>query len=131
MKQLIMSLSLLLILIGCKKEKEEVTKLETAVIETKAQEGEAIYQFQVTDLYGEDFDFSKLKGKKIMVVNTASECGLTPQYEGLQKLYDSYKEKQRLLYKEALEYYTFQLSISPDNNQVKKTIHKIQRKIRW
>jgi len=93
MKQLIMSLSLLLILIGCKKEKEEVTKLETAVIETKAQEGEAIYQFQVTDLYGEDFDFSKLKGKKIMVVNTASECGLTPQYEGLQKLYDSYKEK--------------------------------------
>ena len=93
MKQLIMSLSLLLVLIGCKKEKEEVNKLETAVIETKAQEGEAIYQFQVTDLYGEDFDFSKLKGKKIMVVNTASECGLTPQYEGLQKLYDTYKDK--------------------------------------
>ena len=93
MKQLIMSLSLLLVLIGCKKEKAEVNKLETAVIETKAQEGEAIYQFQVTDLYGEDFDFSKLKGKKIMVVNTASECGLTPQYEGLQKLYDTYKDK--------------------------------------
>lgn len=92
MKSLIVSLSLLLILIACKKEKEDVTKLQTAVIETAAQQGEAIYQFQVTDLYGDDFDFSTLKGKKIMVVNTASECGLTPQYEGLQELYDSYKD---------------------------------------
>jgi len=39
---------------------------------------ENIYQFKVTDLYGNTFDFSSLKGKKIMVVNTASECGLTP-----------------------------------------------------
>ncbi|MGS2740072.1 glutathione peroxidase [Sinomicrobium sp. M5D2P17] len=52
---------------------------------------ETIYQFEVEDLYGNKFDFSDLKGKKIMVVNTASECGLTPQYEGLQELYDMYK----------------------------------------
>src|SRR5204863_5693766 len=38
-------------------------------------------------------DFSKFKGKKILVVNTASKCGFTPQYEALQKLYDKYKEK--------------------------------------
>lgn len=93
MKRLILSLILVLVLIGCGKEKPEVTKLETAVIESKTQEGEAIYQFEVTDLYGDEFKFSELKGKKIMVVNTASECGLTPQYEGLQKLYDSYKDK--------------------------------------
>ncbi|MGI9532821.1 glutathione peroxidase [Lutimonas sp.] len=93
MKQLIMFLSLFLVFASCKKDKTEVTKLEAAVIETKAQEGEVIYQFQVTDLYGDDFNFSELKGKKIMVVNTASECGLTPQYEGLQKLYESYKDK--------------------------------------
>ena len=94
MKQLIVSLSLLLIVVvGCKKDKEEVTKLQAVVVESELQDAEEIFQFQVTDLYGDDFDFSKLKGKKIMVVNTASECGLTPQYEGLQKLYDTYKDK--------------------------------------
>ena len=94
MKHVMVSFSLILILmIGCKKEKEATTKLQAAVIENKVQDSEEIYQFKVTDLYGEDFDFSTLKGKKIMVVNTASECGLTPQYEALQKLYDSYKDK--------------------------------------
>ncbi len=41
----------------------------------------SIYQFKVKDIEGKDFDFSTLKGKKIMIVNTASKCGLTPQYE--------------------------------------------------
>ena len=54
---------------------------------------ENIYQFNVNDLYGSEFDFSTLKGKNVMVVNTASECGLTPQYADLQKLYDKYKDK--------------------------------------
>ncbi|GLB49541.1 glutathione peroxidase [Neptunitalea sp. Y10] len=56
-----------------------------------AQQKETIYQFKVKDLYGREFDFAKLKGKKIMIVNTASKCGLTPQYEDLQELYDTYK----------------------------------------
>jgi len=94
MKHVMVSFSLVFILmIGCKKEKEAPTKLQAAVIENTIQDSEEIYQFQVTDLYGDDFDFAKLKGKKIMVVNTASECGLTPQYEALQKLYDTYKDK--------------------------------------
>ena len=54
---------------------------------------ESIHQFKVTNLYGESFDFSSLKGKKIMVVNTASECGLTPQYEQLQEVYEKYNNK--------------------------------------
>ncbi len=54
---------------------------------------QTIYQFIVKDLYGNDFSFSDLKGKKIMVVNTASKCGLTPQYEALQALYEKYKDK--------------------------------------
>ncbi|ALU27840.1 glutathione peroxidase [Myroides odoratimimus] len=49
-----------------------------------------IYQFKVTDLYGEEFDFASLKGKKIMIVNTASECGLTPQYKQLQNMYNEF-----------------------------------------
>ncbi|MBN9285445.1 MULTISPECIES: glutathione peroxidase [Flavobacterium] len=54
---------------------------------------ENIYQFKVKDIEGKTFDFASLKGKKVMVVNTASECGLTPQYEQLQKLYTEYKNK--------------------------------------
>lgn len=54
---------------------------------------ETIYQFKVNDLYGKEFDFSSLKGKKILVVNTASECGLTPQYKDLEAIYEKYKDK--------------------------------------
>ena len=51
-----------------------------------------VYQFTVKDIEGNDFNFSDLKGKRIMIVNTASKCGLTPQYEQLQWLYDNYKD---------------------------------------
>lgn len=60
---------------------------------TEATASETIYQFKVTDLYGKPFDFSSLKGKKILVVNTASECGLTPQYQDLESIYEKYKDK--------------------------------------
>lgn len=53
----------------------------------------SIHQFKVEDLYGDSFDFSTLAGKKVMVVNTASKCGLTPQYEKLQEIYDKYKDQ--------------------------------------
>jgi glutathione peroxidase len=48
------------------------------------------YDFKVKTLEGDDFEFSQLKGKKVMIVNTASKCGFTPQYEDLQKLYEEY-----------------------------------------
>lgn len=51
------------------------------------------YSFAVTDINGDDYKFDQLKGKKVLVVNTASKCGFTPQYEDLQELYDQYKEK--------------------------------------
>jgi glutathione peroxidase len=51
----------------------------------------SIYDFKVPALDGGTIDLSKYKGKKIMIVNTASKCGNTPQYEGLQALQDKYK----------------------------------------
>ncbi len=51
-----------------------------------------IYDFKVAALDGGTIDFAQYKGKKILIVNTASKCGYTPQYEGLQKLYEKYKD---------------------------------------
>ena len=50
----------------------------------------SIYDFKVKALDGSDFDFSTLKGKKVLIVNTASKCGFTPQYAELEQLYKTY-----------------------------------------
>jgi glutathione peroxidase len=52
-----------------------------------------IYSFKLKDINGKVIDLSQYKGKKILIVNTASECGYTPQYEDLQKLYEKYTSK--------------------------------------
>lgn len=53
----------------------------------------SIHSFTVEDIDGNTFALSSLKGKKVMIVNTASKCGLTPQYEKLEVLYQQYKEQ--------------------------------------
>jgi glutathione peroxidase len=52
-----------------------------------------VHQFKMEGLEGGSIDFKKYKGKKILIVNTASRCGYTPQYEELQALYEKYKDK--------------------------------------
>lgn len=54
---------------------------------------ESIYDFKIEGLSGETIDFAQFKGKKILIVNTASKCGHTPQYEELEQLYKTYGEK--------------------------------------
>lgn len=58
-----------------------------------AAQSKSLYDFKVTDINGEEFDMAQLKGKKVLIVNVASKCGLTPQYEKLQALYSKYKDR--------------------------------------
>ena len=52
-----------------------------------------IYDFNVKDAKGNEVAMADYKGKVLLIINSATECGFTPQYEGLQKLYDKYKER--------------------------------------
>lgn len=81
-----------LCLFSCQ-DKAQDKAMNTIEINNTPMEKETVYQYKVKDLYGEEFDFSTLKGKKIIVVNTASKCGLTPQYKELEALYKEYGSK--------------------------------------
>ena len=61
----------------------------TAMMTISGPEAGSIHEFKVESIDGSTIDFSAFKGKKILVVNTASKCGFTPQYEELQELYNS------------------------------------------
>ncbi|RAK06651.1 glutathione peroxidase [Halanaerobium saccharolyticum] len=53
----------------------------------------SVYDFKANDIKGEEINLSDYKGKVLMIVNTASECGLTPQFEGLEELYQEYGDQ--------------------------------------
>lgn len=73
---------------SCAQKKSEISKAKT-----KELMGKTIYDYKVESLEGEEINFADFKGKKILIVNTASECGFTPQYADLEKLYEQYKDK--------------------------------------
>ena len=52
-----------------------------------------IYEFNAKDLNGNEVDFAQFKDKVLLIVNTASKCGFTPQFEGLERLYQSHKDQ--------------------------------------
>lgn len=91
MKNVLLLASCALLLFSCKNQAQP-QKSETNM-STPLVAKETIYQFKVEDLSGNSFDFASLKGKKIMIVNTASKCGLTPQYKDLEAVYKEYKDK--------------------------------------
>lgn len=73
------------------------TTITTTTNSSEPMTTQSIYQFKVEDLSGNTFDFASLKGKKILIVNTASKCGYTPQYEQLEAVYNKYKNKNLVI----------------------------------
>jgi glutathione peroxidase len=68
-----------------------------AFISKKGKPTSSIHQFKSKTLEGADFDFASVKGKKLLIVNTASKCGFTPQYKELEELYQKYNDKNFII----------------------------------
>ena len=64
---------------------------------TLSLSAQSIHSFNVKSIDGSALNLAKFKGKKILIVNTASKCGYTPQYEALEKVYEQYKDKLVIL----------------------------------
>ena len=77
----------ILMIFSDKKNRAKPSQVNTAVFST------SFYSLKTVTNQGTIFDFSQLKGKKVLLVNTASDCGYTPQYADLQKLYEQYKDR--------------------------------------
>ena len=82
---------------GCKQVKSKPENINMSDKSTFFQFLEANPNAKVKSIDGTEFDYAQLKGKKVLIVNTASECGYTPQYEELEKLYQAYKDKLIIL----------------------------------
>jgi len=95
MKKIAFFACAVLLLFSCQNQAQEKTVSSKSIKNTTMKPN--IYQFKTEDLSGNTFDFSTLKGKKILIVNTASKCGLTPQYEQLEALYKEYKDKNLVI----------------------------------
>ena len=74
---------------SCKNQKNDISETKT----TKSTMEQTIYDYKVESLDGKEINFADFKGKKVLVVNTASECGVTPQYADLEKLSKDYGDK--------------------------------------
>lgn len=87
-KIFILLLSVVAFLQNCTNQKSEAVKAKTQELM-----GKTIYDYKVEGLEGNEINFADYKGKKILIVNTASECGFTPQYADLEELHKKYNDK--------------------------------------
>lgn len=82
-----------LLIASCSAKQTMIIPNPQTAIMSETAETPSIHSFSVKELDGGTIKFSDFKGKKILVVNTASECGYTPQYKDLETLYEKYKNK--------------------------------------
>ena len=83
--------------LGCKQVKSKPDNINMSDKSTFYEFLEANPNAKVKSIDGKEVDYTQFKGKKVLIVNTASECGYTPQYEDLEKLYETYKDKLIIL----------------------------------
>ena len=83
--------------LGCKQVKSKPDNINMSDKSTFYEFLEANPNAKVKSIDGKEVDYTQFKGKKVLIVNTASECGYTPQYEDLEKLYQTYKDKLIIL----------------------------------
>ncbi|MCS6823490.1 MAG: glutathione peroxidase [Cytophagaceae bacterium] len=91
------SYSFIMLLMSCGNKGQVLSRPENVGNGAVNTSASAFYDFKIRSLEGNIIDFSVYKGKKVLIVNTASECGFTPQYQELQKLHEQYGDKVAVL----------------------------------
>jgi len=92
MKRTLLAMSLGFFLAACNQNSvaQDAMEQKVEINQEETSMTQSFYDFKVKDINGEDFDMTSLKGKRVLIVNTASKCGYTPQYESLQELYEKH-----------------------------------------
>ena len=84
-------LALVCVFTSCQAQNKKTSSSPKATTTKTVKKMKSIYDYTFEDINGDPFNFADLKGKKVMILNTASKCGYTKQYDALEKIYQQYK----------------------------------------